>query len=182
MKWCCLKMPCIRCMARRPSGDGRRVMLKSRWCRPHAARASLFKARSIWKPVTRSWWKRSASMPAVSSGCRSPFRRSTRASGSSTCFRTMLPTTTPGWCKPGWRSQAAGSSCTSSPLIARIERLWGLMHRHTTHNKCHKTFNDFASAVMTFLRRDATEKWHKFCDQVTDNLRVIDPTDFRVIA
>jgi transposase len=68
------------------------------------------------------------------------------------------------------------------PHLNPIERLWGLMHKHTTHNKCHQTFNDFADAVITFLRRDVTEKWHQFRDRVTDNFRIIDPADFRVIA
>jgi transposase len=68
------------------------------------------------------------------------------------------------------------------PHLNPIERLWGLMHRHTTHNKCHKTFNDFAGAVLAFLRQDVPKKWHQFCDQVSDNFTVIDPKNFRVIA
>jgi hypothetical protein len=27
-----------------------------------------------------------------------------------------------------------------------IERLWGLMHKHVTHNRCHATFADFKAA------------------------------------
>jgi transposase len=68
------------------------------------------------------------------------------------------------------------------PHLNPIERLWGLMHKHTTHNKCHPTFNDFASAVITFLRCEVTQKWHQFRDRVTDNFRIIDPANFRVIA
>jgi transposase len=71
---------------------------------------------------------------------------------------------------------------TYCPHLNPIERLWGLMHRNVTHNKCHNSFNDFASAILTFLRRDVPKKWHQFRDQVTDNFRVIDPKDFRVIT
>ena len=52
-----------------------------------------------------------------------------------------------------------------------IERLWGLMHRHTTHNKCYATFKDFSIAMLNFLR-----------DDVTDNFRVIDPKKYRMIV
>ena len=50
-------------------------------------------------------------------------------------------------------------------------RLWGLMHRHITHNTCHTTFKQFREAVLTFLR-----------DEVTDNFRIISPEDFRILA
>ena len=32
------------------------------------------------------------------------------------------------------------------PHLNPIERLWGLMHRHTTHNKCYSSFRDFSIA------------------------------------
>jgi hypothetical protein len=68
------------------------------------------------------------------------------------------------------------------PHLNPIERLWGLMHRHTTHNKCYGTFKDFSIAMLTFLRHDVPENWRTYCDQVTDNFRVIEPTNFRIIA
>ena len=68
------------------------------------------------------------------------------------------------------------------PHLNPIERLWGLMHRHTTHNKCYATFKDFSVAMLTFLRDDVPENWRNYCDQVTDNFRVIDPTKFRIVA
>ena len=46
------------------------------------------------------------------------------------------------------RARAADPARTSDP----IERLWGLMHKHITHNKCHVTFKDFSDAILTFLR------------------------------
>jgi len=68
------------------------------------------------------------------------------------------------------------------PHLNPIERLWGLMHKHITHNKCYATFKDFANAAMTFLRETVPKKWAEFSDSVTDNFRVIDPNDFRVLA
>src|SRR5208282_1944607 len=63
-----------------------------------------------------------------------------------------------------------------------IERLWGLMHKHTTHNKCYSSFKDFSIAMLTFLRDDVPRNWHAYCDRVTDNFRIIDPKDFRVLT
>jgi transposase len=40
------------------------------------------------------------------------------------------------------------------PHLDPIERLWGLMHRHITHNTCHATFQQFSEAVLTFLREE----------------------------
>lgn len=68
------------------------------------------------------------------------------------------------------------------PHLNPIERLWGLMHRHVTHNKCHKTLNHFASAILTFLRQNVPNKWTEFRDRVTDNFQVIDPNKYRLIT
>ena len=45
----------------------------------------------------------------------------------------------------------------------------------------HKTIRDFANAILGFLRTDVPQNWHAFCDYVSDNSRVIEPADFRVI-
>jgi transposase len=68
------------------------------------------------------------------------------------------------------------------PHLNPIERLWGLMHRHITHNRCYTTFKDFSIAMLTFLRDTVPANWDVLCDQVTDNFRVISPTDYRIIA
>jgi transposase len=68
------------------------------------------------------------------------------------------------------------------PHLNSIERLWGLMHRHITHNKCYGTFKDFSTAMLTFLREEVPKNWGDYCDEVTDNFRVITPTEFRIIA
>ena len=56
------------------------------------------------------------------------------------------------------------------------------MHKHFTHNRCHATFADFKAAILTFLREEVPRKWGIYCDQVTDNLRIISPGDFRVLT
>jgi transposase len=68
------------------------------------------------------------------------------------------------------------------PHLNSIERLWGLMHRHITHNKCYATFKDFSTAMLSFLRDDVPRNWRIYCDEVTDNFRIINPTEFRIIA
>ena len=71
---------------------------------------------------------------------------------------------------------------TYCPHLDPIERLWGLMHKHATHNKCYAKFNDFCDALLTFLRDEVPKNWQKYCDSVTDNFRVISPKDFRVLT
>ena len=68
------------------------------------------------------------------------------------------------------------------PHLDSIERLWGLMHKHVTHNRCYETFADFKDAVLSFLREEVPRKWHVYCDTVTDNFRVISPTNFRILT
>jgi transposase len=71
---------------------------------------------------------------------------------------------------------------TYCPHLDPIERLWGLMHKHLTHNRCYPTFAEFRAAILTFLREEVPRKWSTYCDEVTDNFRVISPKDFRVLA
>ena len=68
------------------------------------------------------------------------------------------------------------------PHLNAIERLWGLMHKHITHNKCYATFREFSTAMLTFLREDVPANWREWCDEVTDNFRVIKPTEYRIIG
>jgi transposase len=68
------------------------------------------------------------------------------------------------------------------PHLNPIERLWGLMHRQVTHNKCHKNLNEFVRAILGFLRKDTPEKWKSLRDAVTDNFQIVDPDKFRVLS
>ncbi len=68
------------------------------------------------------------------------------------------------------------------PHLNSIERLWGAMHKRVTHNKCYATSREFADEVLTFLREKVPQNWADLCDSVTDNFRVINPKDFRVLA
>ena len=71
---------------------------------------------------------------------------------------------------------------TYCPHLDSIERLWRLMHKHVTHNRCHETFAEFRDAILTFLRQEVPRNWRLYCDEVTDNFRIISPKDFRVMA
>lgn len=68
------------------------------------------------------------------------------------------------------------------PHLNPIERLWGLMHRRITHNRCYASYRDFVDAILGFLRKTVPENWRNFCDYVSDNFRVIDPAHFRILA
>ena len=67
------------------------------------------------------------------------------------------------------------------PHLNPIERLWGVMHKHVTHNRCHANFSTFVNEILTFLRVKVPQKWSTFADQISDNFRVIQPEKFRVI-
>jgi len=56
-----------------------------------------------------------------------------------------------------------------------------LMHKNVTHNRCYATYNDFCKTVLHFLREEVPKSWAKFRDSVTDNFRIINPSDFRVL-
>ena len=71
---------------------------------------------------------------------------------------------------------------TYCPHLNPIERLWGLMHRNVTHNKCYATCAQFADATLSFLREKVPGNWADLCHSVTDNFRVINPKDFRVMT
>jgi transposase len=68
------------------------------------------------------------------------------------------------------------------PHLNPIERLWGVMHKNITHNKTYETCAQFAEATMGFLRDKVPRNWADLRDSVTDNFRVISPTDFRRVA
>ena len=67
------------------------------------------------------------------------------------------------------------------PHLNPIERLWGLMHKHLTHNRCSSSLRSFQRETLTFLRRTVPAKWETFCDAISDNFRVRDPGQFRIV-
>ena len=71
---------------------------------------------------------------------------------------------------------------TYCPHLNPIERLWGAMHKAITHNQCYATYRGFCQAVLGFLRDEVPAQWNTLRDSVTDNFRVINPAEFRVVA
>ena len=69
-----------------------------------------------------------------------------------------------------------------APHLNSIERLWGVMHKYVTHNKFYKTYNEFAGAILKFLRETVPKEWKEFRDTVTDNFRVISTKDRKIIT
>ena len=68
------------------------------------------------------------------------------------------------------------------PHLNPIERLWGVMHKHLTHNKTYATCKEFADTTLEFLREKIPRNWEQFSDSVSDNFRIIKPKDFRVVT
>ena len=68
------------------------------------------------------------------------------------------------------------------PHLNPIERLWKVMHENVTHNRRYAKFRDFAEAVLGFLRETVPRRFDEFSSTITDNFRVIDPNDFRILA
>ncbi len=69
-----------------------------------------------------------------------------------------------------------------APHLNSIERLWGVMHKYVTHNKFYKTYNEFAEAILKFLRETIPREWKSFRDTVTDNFRIISTANCKIIT
>ncbi len=63
-----------------------------------------------------------------------------------------------------------------------IERLWGVMHHWVSRNRCYDTFREYAEAILHFLKVEVPRKFDEFSSRITDNFRVIDPKDFRIVG
>jgi transposase len=68
------------------------------------------------------------------------------------------------------------------PHLNPIERLWGVMHKNITHNRCHDTRGEFAEVTLHFLREEVPRRWAEFRSSVTDNFRIISPVEFRLLG
>ena len=68
-----------------------------------------------------------------------------------------------------------------SPHLNPIERLWGAMHRAVTHNAFYPTFGQFKARMLGFLIEEVPRNWANLRDSVSDNFRVINPKDFRIV-
>ena len=80
------------------------------------------------------------------------------------------------------RSRTEIRFCTPLLTPAGRPHMWGLMHRHITHNKCYASFKDFSIAMLNFLYKEAPENWGNWRDEVSDNFRIINPTNFRILT
>jgi transposase len=69
-----------------------------------------------------------------------------------------------------------------APHLNPIERLWGVMHKHVTHNRHYANFNDFTEAILNFFRNTLPQNWLNFRDTVTDNFRVITDDNYQLIG
>jgi transposase len=67
------------------------------------------------------------------------------------------------------------------PHLNPIERLWLVMHKNLTHNRCAESFRTFCNEVLHFLKNTVPQNWGKICDQVTDNFRIRNPAEYRIL-
>lgn len=67
------------------------------------------------------------------------------------------------------------------PHLNPIERLWGVMHKTITHNRCSVSLRAFQREILTFLRWTVPREWDNLCDAVSDNFRIRDPKEFRIV-
>jgi hypothetical protein len=61
---------------------------------------------------------------------------------------------------------------------ARIERLWGLMHRNVTHNKCYASCAQLADATPQFPAGKVPRNLADLCDSLTDQFARHQPKGF----
>ena len=59
---------------------------------------------------------------------------------------------------------SAGSPAHLLPAPELIERLWGVMHKNITHNKCYGTSGEFAETTLEFLRDRGAQKVGRVLD------------------
>ncbi|MEI6797892.1 MAG: transposase [Pseudomonadota bacterium] len=67
------------------------------------------------------------------------------------------------------------------PHLNPIERLWAVLHQYVTHNRSYPSQKQFANAILAFMRETIPQEWTKFRDKVSDNFRVINHENFRVL-
>lgn len=60
-----------------------------------------------------------------------------------------------------------------SPNLNTIERLWKLMHEHTTNNIYHATFKQFTEKITEFFETTFPKNARNWIDQLSDNFRPI---------
>ena len=68
-----------------------------------------------------------------------------------------------------------------APHLNPIEPLWGLMHKHVTHNRHYDKFADFTEAILGFFCRTLPQNWRKLRDSLSDNFRVISHSGLRIL-
>src|ERR1700677_2723360 len=151
----CSWTPCIQPMLREPWAAGRRRNRSSRSSRRAGAIASTFTARSIWRAAKPM-------IEAESIDAKSTIRLLEALEALyplMVCIHVFLDNASYHHAKlvkqwlsrPGRRIKLhfLPAFC---PHLNPIERLWGVMHKNITHNKCYETCGEFARATLVFLR------------------------------
>lgn len=67
------------------------------------------------------------------------------------------------------------------PHLNSIERLWHILHNHTTRNKYYATYNEFCNAIMVFCKDTIPKIWEDIKSTVTDNFSVKSNKNLKLI-
>lgn len=59
-----------------------------------------------------------------------------------------------------------------SPNLNAIERLWKVMHKYVSNNRCYPKFKDFKASLINFFDKVMPEIFDELVSSVTDNFRV----------
>jgi transposase len=70
---------------------------------------------------------------------------------------------------------------TYCPHLNAIERLWHILHNHTTRNKYYATYNEFCNAIMVFCKDTIPKIWEEIKSTVTDNFSVKSTKNLKLI-
>jgi len=68
-----------------------------------------------------------------------------------------------------------------APHLNPIERLWGVMHRHVTHNHYYHDFKSFTSAILKFFDETLPKNAQNWTETITDNFRLISQDQYKLI-
>ena len=69
-----------------------------------------------------------------------------------------------------------------APHLNPTGRLWGVMHRHVTHNRFHADFRQFTEAIFRFFDETLPREWEAIAESVTDSFRIVTHDGYRMVG
>ncbi len=69
-----------------------------------------------------------------------------------------------------------------APHLNPTGRLWGVMHRHVTHNRFHADLRQFTEAIFRFFDETLPREWEAITESVTDSFRIVTHDGYRMVG